>query len=63
MAKEELNINNAVHMCSFCGVKSDEYAHSMVSGPGGCICQDCLLICVEIIFKQHKESASSKNKV
>lgn len=39
------------YICSFCGVKSTEFNGSLIAGPGGCICQDCVFLCVEVIFK------------
>jgi hypothetical protein len=38
---------NAVTRCSFCGKEEAEIAQ-MVSGPGVCICNECVSLCTEI---------------
>ncbi|CAM3945055.1 ClpX C4-type zinc finger protein [Pluralibacter gergoviae] len=40
------------HKCSFCGKKDVEVAGLMFAGPGVSICQDCVLLCVEIVFER-----------
>ena len=39
--------------CSFCGKSSDE-VHNLVSGPGVCICDVCVRLCVDIVSKSHE---------
>jgi ATP-dependent protease Clp ATPase subunit len=46
---EKANIH-PTHKCSFCGINNLEAVGVMVSGPGVCICQDCIYICVELVF-------------
>jgi len=43
------------HKCSFCD-KNNEEVRSMVAGPGVCICSECVLLCVKIIFDHHRDS-------
>lgn len=62
MADEEIKQKQHYYMCSFCGVKSNEYSFAMIAGPGGCICQDRLLIAVEIVFSKAKERSTSENQ-
>ena len=37
-----------VFSCSFCGKTNEQVTH-MVKGASGCICNECISICVEII--------------
>lgn len=62
MADEEIKKKQGDYMCSFCGARSNEYSHVMIAGPGGCICQDCLLIAVDIIFSKAKEKSTGENQ-
>jgi len=39
------------HKCSFCGKTNVEVAGVLVAGPGVSICQECVFLCVEIVFK------------
>lgn len=34
--------------CSFCG-KSQDQVQKLVSGPGVCICDECIELCYEIV--------------
>ncbi|AYY51608.1 TPA: hypothetical protein L0163_000740 [Citrobacter freundii] len=46
----EVNIQ-PTHKCSFCGKTNVEVAGVLVAGPGVSICQDCVFLCVEMVFK------------
>jgi ATP-dependent protease Clp ATPase subunit len=39
--------------CSFCG-KSQEQVSTLIQGPQVLICDECVLICVDLIFKNNK---------
>ena len=39
------------HKCSFCGKTNVEVAGVLVAGPGVSVCQECVFLCVEIVFK------------
>lgn len=45
------------HKCSFCGKTNKEVAH-IIAGDGVCICDECVYLCVEIIFKQIRRTHS-----
>ncbi|EEA8306561.1 hypothetical protein QE82_23070 [Salmonella enterica subsp. enterica serovar Rubislaw] len=50
--------NIATHKCSFCGRSNiDSEVNSIIAGPGVSICDHCVLLCVEIIFKKSREVA------
>jgi ATP-dependent Clp protease ATP-binding subunit ClpX len=40
--------------CSFCGRKQDE-VYKIVSGPGVCICDECIKVCNDIILDRKKK--------
>jgi len=40
--------------CSFCGKNQNE-VKKIVSGPGVCICDECIKICNEIILEERKK--------
>lgn len=42
------NDDNRLLYCSFCG-KSEEYVSRMISGPGVCICNECVELCNEVL--------------
>ena len=49
--------------CSFCG-KHEQQVHRMIQGPGVCICDECVQLCMSILFdgfdgEQHKEAAET----
>lgn len=46
----EVNIE-PTHKCSFCGKTNVEVAGVLVAGPGVSICQECVFLCVELVFK------------
>ncbi|MEB2937278.1 ClpX C4-type zinc finger protein [Klebsiella variicola] len=46
----EVNIQ-PTHKCSFCGVSNVEFTGVLIAGPGVSICQKCVFLCVEIVFK------------
>lgn len=45
--------------CSFCG-KPQEQAKKLVAGPGVCICDECIELCVSILEEGAKEEKDSK---
>lgn len=50
----------AIHKCSFCG-KTDSDVTTIITGGfsrGACICDECVYLCVEIIFKQIRRTHS-----
>ncbi|EMN1408700.1 hypothetical protein ROS59_000659 [Enterobacter cloacae] len=49
---------HATHKCSFCDRSNvDIDVKTIVAGPGVAICDNCILLCVEIIFKKGGEAA------
>ena len=36
--------------CSFCG-KTQDMVYKMISGPGVCICDECVDLCMNIIYE------------
>lgn len=45
------------HKCSFCGKTNNDVA-SIIAGDGVCICDECVFLCVEIIFNQNRRLQS-----
>ncbi|HHT3972970.1 TPA: ClpX C4-type zinc finger protein [Citrobacter freundii] len=45
------------HKCSFCGKTNNDVA-TLITGGGACICDECVYVCVEIIFKQNRRTHS-----
>jgi DNA-directed RNA polymerase subunit RPC12/RpoP len=43
--------------CSFCGEKRDE-AHKIIAGPGVYICEECVFLCMNIIFDYSSEDSN-----
>lgn len=48
--------------CSFCGKPQDE-AKKLVAGPGVCICDECVNLCVDILGENFLESGSVQKNV
>ena len=46
-----------LHYCSFCG-KSPSDTTYMIAGRDACICERCLIQCVEVISERKKEDKS-----
>ena len=44
--------------CSFCGKNQNE-VKKIVSGPGVCICDECIKVCSEIILEERKKEQAS----
>ncbi|MGQ6015113.1 ClpX C4-type zinc finger protein [Serratia sp. IR-2025] len=40
----------ATHKCSFCDTDNINLKGVIIAGPGVSICQECVLLCVEIVF-------------
>ncbi len=51
----EVNIQ-PTHKCSFCGANNIEIAGVLIAGPGVSICQKCVSLCVEIVFKHAEKT-------
>ncbi len=49
---EKVN-THPTHKCSFCDKTNDEL-RLIIAGTGVCICNECVLICVEIVFDRYK---------
>lgn len=47
------------HICSFCGLDNHEAKGVMVAGPKVNICQNCISICVDLVFKRSAEKGES----
>jgi ATP-dependent Clp protease ATP-binding subunit ClpX len=43
--------------CSFCG-KGREQVHKLVAGPGVTICNDCIILCEEVLAQEEIESSN-----
>ena len=41
--------NSPTLRCSFCG-KPDNQVQRMVQGPGVCICDDCIYLCLQVLL-------------
>ena len=48
--------------CSFCG-KSQYEVNSVVAGPDVCICEECIILCMEIIMKRCQEISKENNEL
>ncbi len=53
------NGNDRELCCSFCG-KPQEQAKKLVAGPGVCICDECIELCVSILEEGMKENGEGK---
>lgn len=53
--------NDRVLNCSFCG-KPQEEANKLVAGPGVCICDECIDLCVSILDEEALEPKHNKEK-
>jgi len=53
--------NDRVLNCSFCG-KPQEEANKLVAGPGVCICDECIDLCVSILDEEALEPKYKKEK-
>ncbi|MGY9298394.1 ClpX C4-type zinc finger protein [Citrobacter freundii] len=43
------------YKCSFCGKTNNDVA-TIITGDGVCICDECVYLCVEVIFKQNRRT-------
>ncbi|EEE5063423.1 hypothetical protein CSP06_003539 [Salmonella enterica subsp. houtenae] len=50
------------HKCSFCG-KTNKDVSSIIAGDGVCICDECVFLCVEIIFKQNRRTRNGEKNI
>jgi len=51
-----IRINNVIH-CSFCG-KSQSEVKKIIAGPTVFICNECILLCLDIVKEDNKKSPS-----
>ncbi|EMO7792432.1 hypothetical protein WDR79_004827 [Citrobacter freundii] len=49
------------HKCSFCE-KTNNDVSVMIAGPGVCICDICVLLCVGVIFKQKGKEEADESR-
>ncbi|MGB7799839.1 ClpX C4-type zinc finger protein [Buttiauxella sp.] len=42
--------NQPTHQCTFCGITNATLKGVMISDPGVNICQECVLLCVDLVF-------------
>lgn len=50
------------HKCSFCGKTNNDVA-SIIAGDGVCICDECVFVCVNIIFKQNRRARNGEKNI
>lgn len=50
------------HKCSFCGKTNNDVA-SIIAGDGVCICDECVFVCVKIIFKQNRRARNGEKNI
>ena len=50
-----------LHYCSFCKKSVGETKY-MIQGPGVCICEECVKLCVEVIYNKEKEKEKEKKR-
>ncbi len=48
--------------CSFCGKPQDE-AKKLVAGPGVCICDECVSLCVDILDEKTSKSCDVRKNI
>ncbi len=53
------NINDRDLCCSFCGKPQDQ-AKKLVAGPGVCICDECIELCVSILKEELEDSEKTE---
>ncbi len=53
--------NDDMKYCSFCG-KSEEQVDHLITGPGVCICSDCVELCNEVMGYELKASKPTNTK-
>lgn len=58
MAKET---NSKIMRCSFCG-KTQDQVEKLIAGPGVCICDECIELCLGIIEEEKSSNASPKRR-
>ncbi|EBV5496103.1 hypothetical protein FNI57_23820 [Salmonella enterica subsp. salamae] len=50
------------HKCSFCG-KTNNDVSLIIAGDGVCICDECVFICVEVIFKKSRIARNGEKNI
>lgn len=58
MAKET---NSKIMRCSFCG-KTQDQVEKLIAGPGVCICDECIELCLGIIEEEKSSNVSPKRR-
>ncbi|MBZ7756562.1 ClpX C4-type zinc finger protein [Raoultella ornithinolytica] len=51
----EVNIQ-PTHKCSFCGIGNTKVSGVLIAGSGVSICQKCVFLCVENVFKHAEKT-------
>ena len=46
---DESSRNGSVTRCAFCG-RADNQVQRMIQGPGVCICDDCIYLCLQALL-------------
>ncbi|EDT7188058.1 hypothetical protein AHX77_004400 [Salmonella enterica subsp. enterica] len=50
------------HKCSFCGKTNNDVA-SIIAGDGVCICDECVFVCVKILFKKDRRACNGEKNI
>ncbi|EAA9052619.1 hypothetical protein K3U18_003238 [Salmonella enterica] len=50
------------HKCSFCGKTNNDVA-SIIAGDGVCICDECVFVCVKILFKKDRIARNGEKNI
>lgn len=53
--------DNKTLRCSFCGKAQDQVTR-MIAGPGVCICNECIDLCIKVIEEEEGSSSSRRKK-
>jgi ATP-dependent Clp protease ATP-binding subunit ClpX len=48
----------AQNRCSFCG-RSEQHVGKLIAGQGACICDECVVLCVEVLTAEGLPSSGS----
>ena len=51
MIKTTVPTTAPTHARSFCGKNNHQVEGILIAGPGVSICQDCVFLCIDIVFK------------
>lgn len=50
------------HKCSFCGTTNNDVA-SIIACDGVCICDECVFVCVKILFKKDRRTRNGEKNI